>query len=374
MSLGAVLVIIVAAGDAHNVSAETYVALVAAAQSALPKDAAVRFLSVPDPARAELDKIEERLGARAVVTLTWRTLPGGPCASLRMHVAGDLGWTERTVAFSARDAPSERGRTLGFAIASIWPAPPRPAAPTERVPSSRTLTGDRRLDDGIKSDGSGAASGSVTEPAGRTVRTPASSPANRTMMAPASGPAAAGGLAPRHREVGLGLVGATGIGGPAGGVGGTLDVAWATRETLRVRALLALRAGELAALGAVDAVAVAGVGLEWWPGALASMWGGALGWYGDLLWTGHWIRRRAGSDPANPSLTTPAESHGRMLPGLDVGLSASLSLGPSSRLLLELGGELAFGRTELRTGAQQVIVATIPPARAVGCLLLRYAF
>jgi len=323
MSLGALLVILVAAGDAQTVSSETVVALVAAAQSALPHETSVRLLAVPDPEREDLTRVEERLGARAVASLTWSAHPGGVRASLRMHVAGGGSWTARTIAFLSGDPPSERGRTVGFAIAALWPGldvdrPPNVAPIVQAAAPARPVAAD------------------------------------------------ASTAAVLHTEVGLGVVGATGLGGPAGAVGGTADVSWKRFHTVGLRGVFELRGGPLAALRGFDWVIAAGGGIEWWPLSLAWASRGALGVYGDLLWTAHWVRRESSGDSG--------ESRGRMLPAVDLGLAASLPVRSSFRLVMALGGELALGRTDLRTGDDHVVVATIPPARAVARVVLRYAF
>jgi hypothetical protein len=121
-------------------------------------------------------------------------------------------------------------------------------------------------------------------------------------------------------------------------------------------------------------MAALGAGAEWWPAPLnfGSRW--ALGARGDLLWTGHWVRRQAIVNASDPAANMPAEAHGRMLPAVDVFLRAAVVLGPALHLLLGAGLELAWGRTDLRTGSERMVAVSIPPVRGVADVAVRYSF
>jgi hypothetical protein len=74
-----------------------------------------------------------------VVELTWED-PSG--ARLRCYLPSAGRWIDRSVRFSADDPPAERGRTLGFVVASIFvEAPPRKKQPPPPA-----------ADDGVKRD------------------------------------------------------------------------------------------------------------------------------------------------------------------------------------------------------------------------------
>jgi len=98
--------------------------------------AVVRQVSTP-PAEAAIGADAEAMGAAATVVVTWRD-PARLVSDVRVWVRaaadGQGGATTRTIVFSARDLPAERGRALGLVIGSIldeaWGpgTPPRPEA------------------------------------------------------------------------------------------------------------------------------------------------------------------------------------------------------------------------------------------------------
>jgi hypothetical protein len=135
---GAILLIILVAGvDAEDTTVR---AMVLAAREALgpATKIEVRYAgaSMSDGAAVSL---EESANADAVVELAWKDSARRE-ALLRMHVARMGPWVERSLPFAAQDADAERGRTLGFAIASILPereeAPPQSARPPPPPPDS----------------------------------------------------------------------------------------------------------------------------------------------------------------------------------------------------------------------------------------------
>jgi len=64
--------------------------------------------------------IETSAHADAVVELGWAD-PRHRQANLRLHIASGGRWIERVIHFKPSDAQAERGRTLGFAVASMLP-------------------------------------------------------------------------------------------------------------------------------------------------------------------------------------------------------------------------------------------------------------
>ncbi len=113
----------------------------AACVHALPEGTrtVVRTVAAP-PDDAEVAAAAVAAGATATVVVTWRDADG-LVSEVRVRAAAAGGTptqTERTVVFSARDLPAERGRALGLVIASIltetWgrgpdaAGPPRPSA------------------------------------------------------------------------------------------------------------------------------------------------------------------------------------------------------------------------------------------------------
>ena len=118
MADAATLVVLVAAGAARD---PTTVAMTAAARDALGGAAVeVRETRVLPNDEAAL-AAEANVHAEAVVEVGWADGRHRQ-ATLRLHIATAGGrWIERVVRFKPSDAYAERGRTLGFAVASMLP-------------------------------------------------------------------------------------------------------------------------------------------------------------------------------------------------------------------------------------------------------------
>jgi len=69
------------------------------------------------------------------VELTWQ--PGTSEAHLRCYVPSTKRWIERSVRFDADDPEAERGRTLGFVVASIFVEAPAKADPPKPKPKPK---------------------------------------------------------------------------------------------------------------------------------------------------------------------------------------------------------------------------------------------
>src|SRR5436190_22444037 len=114
MSGAVVVAIVVAVGEART---PTTSALVTAAKEALGAAATFRVFEVSPPSDEAALTVEDDLEARAVVTIVWEDAPRLH-AHTRMHVSRTDRWTDREIVFEAVDTPVERGRALGFAVAS----------------------------------------------------------------------------------------------------------------------------------------------------------------------------------------------------------------------------------------------------------------
>lgn len=131
-----VLAIVIAVGEASNPATAT---LRATAQESLGSGTSIVLVETVRPTDAEALRIEGELGAGAVVLLVWKEATHLH-AILRLHVANGSRWITREIGFSAQDTLEERGRTLGFAIGSIWPesetgrrsSPPEVRSPPEQ--------------------------------------------------------------------------------------------------------------------------------------------------------------------------------------------------------------------------------------------------
>jgi len=411
MSVAAVLAIVVAVGEAQS---STSVALMAAAEESVGTATAIRMVEVPAPSRAAGLSVERQLGAGSVVVLSWRE-PAHLHAVLLHHVVATDRWTIRRMSFAPADAVRERGRTLGLAVASMSPESWRPAAPPaaaaaatagavvrDRVPrppapvptrppapaptfaptsapaASRgaRLTGPAEMtrappqpviapvasaeDPEAAPEDPGPA-----DPAATVARAAAAAPATR------GAPARAAPAAPRARTFALGLaaIGASGLGGPAEGLGGMLDGVWYVRRRLALRVGLGLRRGDVPQLPeGRDLTASAAVGLEWWVlgGARDEGWG--LGVRLDALALYHRITAATGGPDASAS-----EAHMETRPGADALVAAYLGLGRNLDLVAGAGLEVVDGPTSIRLYTPKS-VATIPSFRAVGFAGLRLAW
>ncbi len=127
MTTGWVLVLVLGTSP-DETSASTKLAL----RDALGPDVSVEVRTVDHLLRDE-DAVAEAHdeGLRAIAEVTWTsTSPSHVTVHAFLPQTG--AWADREIVFSTHDAPAERARTLGFAIASMLPpassAPPRPEA------------------------------------------------------------------------------------------------------------------------------------------------------------------------------------------------------------------------------------------------------
>jgi hypothetical protein len=117
MSATAVLAVIVAVGEAHTPVTE---ALIGAAKEAVGSAASVHVTEASNQTDRAVLRVEAALDALAAVSLVWDD-DQHLHARTRLHVARSDRWTNRDIAFEAADKPFERGRALGFTIASMLP-------------------------------------------------------------------------------------------------------------------------------------------------------------------------------------------------------------------------------------------------------------
>jgi len=145
MSAAVMLIVFVAGGEGDDATSH---ALVRATRAALGADSQVEVREARElPADATAVVAQDQAHADAVAELTWADATHRR-ARLHVHVARTGRWIDRSIGFQASDQPAERGRTLGFAIASMLPeawessaAPPAFEATTARpqaIPSTIT--------------------------------------------------------------------------------------------------------------------------------------------------------------------------------------------------------------------------------------------
>ena len=110
------LVLVLLGGGGGDPATE---AMMSAARTALGTEALVVADSSAQ-ARSDADAlvVADRMRARAVVRVAWGD-PSKPSVRLHVHVEPLPEWADDVIAFDPRDAPAERARTTGFALATM---------------------------------------------------------------------------------------------------------------------------------------------------------------------------------------------------------------------------------------------------------------
>lgn len=308
------VIVVIAAADPRDGSSE---ALERALRSAVGDRAIVVVKSArdgdsDDPANVTAD-------ANTVVgVVTWTDHQRR--ATLRfVHPNGRR--SDRELRFDASDVPSERGRTIGFAVASMVPedeaepTPPRPAPapPPLLVPASAP----------------GAPASSVEAP-----------------RVPPRDPSAVFALD-------LTTAGAVGVGGNGGGFGGALAGRIPLGRGFATRLALTARFGEIPQAQATSHAYTASAGLAWqvWPSTSKSF---GIGGRVDFLVMRHEVVHLSADDPA-------AVSRSRFVPGVDVLVEGGIRLFDHAAVVLAAGPEIALGRTNIVVAGREVGV--VPPVR-----------
>jgi hypothetical protein len=315
MSAIALLAIVVAAGEAQS---PVTTALLSAASEASGPGAVVRIFEVKRPTDPEALRIEREQTARAVVELSWLDT-SHLHAVLRIHATVTNRWVDREIDFDATDPIAERGRALGFAVASMLPE----ADPTLPVATAPTLSHPQE---------------SIP-----------SAPLGRHALEVA---AAAG----------------TGLGGAAAGYGGTLAVELFLSDAWSAHLEAGVRLGHLPDLDAQEFVSSFGAGATWWVVASTPARPFGVGLRGEALVLYQLVSHHRTSGQL--------EWKGAPLPGASARLEGGWRVVGPLELVARGGIEAAFG-----TVTVDVVPApagagpnTIPVFRAVGEAGIRLRF
>jgi hypothetical protein len=313
MTPGAVLAILVATGEAR---APATAAMAAAAAEVVGDQGGVRIVEVSTRGDAEVLRVEREVDARVVVALAWSD-ERHIRAHLRLHAARTDRWVDRDFAFADADTPPERGRALGFAMASMLP---------EGDPSLPLATND-------------VARGAPPDepPLGRTA-------------------------------VEAMFLAGTGVGGPAGGLGGRLSLERFVTGRVSLGVSLASRLGRIASLGARELTSSLGAGGALWAVAPTSSRALGLALRAELLFLHE--------DVEHADSTGQATWKSHALLGAGGGVEGTLRLAGPLELVLAAAAELAFGTVDVTVVAAAPTGGTqhIPPARVVADVGLRARF
>jgi hypothetical protein len=309
------LAILVASGEGESPATS---AMVAAASEALGAGGDVRLSAAATPSDAEALRVESAMTARAVAQLLWLD-DAHAHARLRVHVARTDRWVDRAITFDAADSLRERGRTLGFAIASMLPEADPTLQPVDAAPANEPVS--------------------------------AALPAEPT----------------RRHAVALAVTATDGIAGTARAFGGDGAVSFVASDWLSPRLTLGLRGGSLDGVSATVLTARAGVGAAWTPLAPDANRAFGLSLGVDALVIYQAVAH------VHPS--GQKEWQAKVLPGADALLEASLRLGRGVEVTLAGGPEIALGTVDVTIVAQGTTrEATLPALRALAQAGLRFRF
>ncbi len=343
-----VVVILVAAGDAGDPATKT---MTATAQEALGPDAIVLVREVDAmPSDDDAVRLETTLRAEAVVEVTW---PGATHdhAHLRVHAPAESSkWAERDLSFAARDLPGERGRTTGFAVASMLPTP--------------------------KAASATAPSAAPRPPAASSPTLPPSSPS--AASPPAASPPAAPVAPPRPRRAGdrgaelptaraafdVSAAGALGLGGNAAGLGGEVGARLRLSHGFSLVGFGSAMLGDMESAQATSSTLrfVAGGAFE--PLRPLATRPFAIGVVLDAGASRVSLTRRiVGADPISGARWVGV-SQGR--------LELAWWVLPQTALVSSVGVEVAFGAT--RVVIDDASVSSIPVVRGLASLGVRSSF
>ena len=266
------------------------------------------------------------LGASAVVELLWKDVEHRR-ATLHVRIQSSPRWADRDIGFDALDVEAERGRMLGFALASMMPEEIRSPAPPLPVPAPPLP--------------------------------PPPPPEERPVPPP-------GEPIRWHGAVDAACNGS--LGGDATGLGGSISGSWDFAPTLSLRVGAAARVGQVEAAGATSLIVYGAIGLAWRVVPATTRRSLGVGVRLDLLG----IR----DEVSRPSTDGGTTHSSLLLPGADLALEASWLFARTGKSALSIfasaGGEAAFGATPVFVHGERV--ATIPPARGVGELGARVHF
>lgn len=240
--------------------------------------------------------------AALLVVVVWSERPRR--ATLRVVKPSEGRWTDREIRFDNGDVASERGRTVGFALASM--VPEDALSPPERPPAPSPVP-------------------------------PATPAPGRTSSAETPAPPYLPGPNPLALEASALAV--TAPGGYGGGLGGALAVRVPLGGAFAVRGAVSLRGGEVAPAQATSRVIVGYAGVSWQPWLDARRrW--ALGVRCDALLIHHDLGHLSQDDPEVTHLS-------RFVPGVDLALEAGYRFADRAAFVAAVGAEVALGTTDV---------------------------
>lgn len=246
--------------------------------------------------------------AQAIATMTWSE--DGRKVVVRLRKADDVTTLERELSFDPRDSPRERGRTAGFAIASM-------------------LSYDHETPQDTK-----------PKVAPREPESPA-----KTLVAPVLPPPVAQ-VRPMRFALDAALSGGVGFGGVAGGIGGGIGARLKLGGPLWLSVAIRVRRSEISEVKATSTFSQGAVGayLGDFVGASKRV---SLGVRADVAFEWQYLSHFSGDEPG-------AVGEGRILPVFALSAEGGFRVGDSVELWLGLGPQIASGKTDLYLRSRQV--------------------
>jgi hypothetical protein len=340
------LIIFVAAGDAEDVASR---AMLRAARTALGGQSHVEIRARSEASNdAHTLLVERQALADAVADVSWRDAAHRQ-ARLHLHIARTDRWVDRSIGFQPSDVEAERGRTIGFALASMLPEAmetPPTAAPVAPAPTP------------------------APAPAPATAPAPPPAPSDSATPSAAARPpdrlpVGSHIYAPERFLVDVAGAGAIGKDASVDALGAVGAVQWFPILPLAVRLAGGARAGSIPTAQATTLTAFGTAGLVFSPLRAT-----------EAHTVGFWVRvdyvleytsmSHLGADPA------AATTQGRLMSGVDAVAGIDWMFAPKVGLIAGVGGEDVFFNGYVDVGG--VRRATLLPLRALAEVGFRVRF
>jgi hypothetical protein len=269
----------------------------------------LRFVDPPQDETAVI-AVAQAAHARNVAVIT--TDAGARHARIRLYDAVSGGHVEREIEFAADDPLEERGRALGFTLASMLP---------DMLPQAASTAPDTQ----DVAQGSPANPGPVAPPAAVT---------------PAAPPAPVPPPPPWTFAIDAAARAVAAIDGEGTGFGGELGGQYRLGDHLALRAGAAVHLGHIEPLEARMTIVDIGPGIVWRSHDAEPGQRFALALRADVF-----ARLQSVSRPA--ARPHAAETHGRFVPGLALGLEASYAISRGFAMFAGGGAQVLLGETEI---------------------------
>ena len=278
--------------------------------------------------------------------------PEGQRARLHCYVSRENRWLDREISFgerhgSAQSEISERGRLLGFAVATMY------ASDANDVNDGNDVN-----------DRSDANDSSRTKPGGTGVVAAPPPAVAANVSSPEPGRRTPGRAErPVRREAEFGAIASAGLGGTASGVGASAGLRLGLSGPVWGRLFIAGRTGNIPKAQASTQTVLLGGGLalEFLPGSTSYQLGARLDAFAGYFQASH-----LSEDDIEP------DRRSRWQLGGDLVAEAGWRLTPVASLFLGLGVEAMLGETAIYTHHNRV--AVVPPLRVTAELGFRARF